>query len=147
MWEYYHAPMTIAFRLETQELPRLLNATGYITLPPPRDTPDNRHDRDDEEQPRIDFAPLGVMNVTLCLGKEWYRFPGHYLVPDGVRVRWIKSEFDGMLPGHFKPTPREDGLMARVRGTRAIPHGLNDLNMEEPSFYVRIFVCSGTVYV
>ena len=137
LWEYYHAPMTIAFRLETQELPRLLNATGYITLPPPRDTPDNRHDRDDEEQPRIDFAPLGVMNVTLCLGKEWYRFPGHYLVPDGVRVRWIKSEFDGMLPGHFKETALDGGLLERIKGTSVVPSGLNDLNKEAPEFYVR----------
>lgn len=136
LWEYYHAPMTIVYRLESQELPRLLNATGYIHLPPPNDIPDNHHDRDNEEEPRIDFAPLQKMDVTLCVGKEWHRFPGHYLVPDGVRVQWIKSEFDGMLPGHYAETAIDGGLFERMKGTTAVPKGLNDLNKEAPEFYV-----------
>lgn len=136
LWEYYHTPMTIVYRLESQELPRLLNATGYITLSPPRDPSDDRHDRYDEEQPRIDFAPLKKMDITLCYGKEWYRFPGHFLVPDGVRVEWIKSEFDGMLPGHFLETAIDGGLFERMKGTKTIPGGLNDLNEEAPEFYV-----------
>ncbi|KAK7686746.1 hypothetical protein QCA50_010346 [Cerrena zonata] len=138
LWEYYHAPMTITFRFETEELPRLLNATGHITLP----SPNNKTSyEDDENTPRIDYGPLKDFGLRLCVGKEWYRFPGHYLVPDGVRVDWIKSEFDGMLPGHFLETKYEGGLMERVRGTRVVPHGLNDLNKEAAEFYVDVSSC------
>lgn len=134
-WEYYHAPMTIIYRFESQELPRLLNATGYIHLPA-RDSPPSRYE-DEESSPRIDFGPLKNFDLKLCVGKEWYRFPGHFLVPDGVRVEWIKSEFDGMLPGHFRETGMEGGLLERQKGTKVVPEGLNDLNEEAPAFYVR----------
>ena len=77
--------------------------------------------------------------LRLCVGKEWHRFQGHFLVPDGVRVDWIKSEFDGMLPGHFVETAREGGLLERAKGTRVVPADLNDLNKEAPSFYVSGF--------
>lgn len=137
LWEYYHTPMTIAFRFETEELPRLLNATGHITLPAPSNV--TSHD-DDDERPRIDYGPIKDFGLRLCVGKEWYRFPGHYLIPDGIRVEWIKSEFDGMLPGHFFETKYEGGLMERVMGTRIVPHGLNDLNVESPELYVSLLV-------
>ncbi|CAL1694092.1 unnamed protein product [Somion occarium] len=141
LWTYYHAPMTIAFRFETEELPRLLNVTGYITLPPFSETaPHSRYD-DEESKPRIDYGPIKNFGLRLCYGKEWHRFPGHFLVPDGVRVDWIKSEFDGMLPAHFLETKYESGLMGRVKGTRAVPSGLNDLNEEAPEFYVDVSSC------
>ena len=134
-WEYYHAPMTIVYRFETQELPRLLNATGYIHLPPPRESDSSKYDED--SSPRIDFSPLENFDLKLCIGKEWHRFPGHFLVPDGVRVEWVKSEFDGMLPGHFVKTGKYGGLLERQKGTKFVPEGLNDLNKEAPAFYVR----------
>lgn len=135
-WRYYHAPMTVMYHFETYEIPTVLNNTGHILLPPPNNSTQYRIPESAEEEPRVDYDLIFPFNVTLCVGKEWHRFPGSYLVPDGVRVEWIKSEFDGMLPGHFKPTPREGGLQARPLGTQSIPHGLNDLNKEEPSFYV-----------
>lgn len=127
--------MTIIYRFESEELPRLLNATGYIHLPPHGSVPS--HNDDEETRTRIDFTPLRDFNLSLCLGKEWYRFPGHYLVPDGVRVEWVKSEFDGMLPGHFQETGKDGGLLDRQKGTKVVPEGLNDLNKEAPAFYVR----------
>ena len=134
-WKYYHAPMTIFHALEADEIPRLLNTTGHIFIPPPSPT----QSRFDEEEriPRIDLALIKQLGLRMCVGKEWHRFPSHYLVPDGVRVDWIKSEFDGMLPAHFAETVAEAGLPARVVGTSAVPEGLNDRNMEEPAFYVR----------
>jgi alpha-1,2-mannosyltransferase len=128
--------MTLVYYLEAHEIPRILNSTGHVHLPPPRDPNDYRIPESEADEPRIDYDLINPFNLTLCVGKEWHRFPGHYLVPDGVRVDFIKSEFDGMLPGHFKPTPRNAGLMARIQGTRDIPRGLNDLNKEEPSLYV-----------
>mmetsp|Transcript_85452 Transcript_85452/g.227853 ORF Transcript_85452/g.227853 Transcript_85452/m.227853 type:complete len:356 (-) Transcript_85452:633-1700(-) len=43
----------------------------------------------------------------LCLGKEWFRFPSHFFVPDGPagrrdsQVRFVKSSFSGQLPDEF----------------------------------------------
>ncbi|KAH9858242.1 glycosyltransferase family 22 protein [Lenzites betulinus] len=141
-WKYYHAPMSVTHALEAAEVPRLLNATGLISLPPPRTASQQaqRHSEEDE-QPRIDLGLIAPWNLRLCVGKEWHRFPGHFLVPDGVRVDWIKSEFDGMLPGHFAETPRTGGLLGRVKGTRAVPKDLNDLNEEAPQLYVDVSAC------
>ena len=136
-WVYYHSPMSIVAHFEAHELPRVLNTTGHIVLPPPGKYPPKHIPNSPEEDVRVDYDLLFPFNITLCYGKEWHRFPGNYLVPDAVTVRWIKSEFDGMLPGHFTPTLRSGGLMERLKGTHVIPYGLNDLNKEEPSFYVR----------
>ncbi|KAJ8473074.1 hypothetical protein ONZ45_g16435 [Pleurotus djamor] len=139
LYSYYHAPMSIAFVFESEELPRLLNVTGLLPAPPPNTRPD--------EMPRIDLSPIKDFNLTLCIGKEWYRFPGHYLVPNGVRVEFIKSEFDGMLPGHFgegeiKGAPKSSLASLWLRPeTRLISPTLNDLNREALSHYVPDEVC------
>ncbi|RUS34300.1 Alg9-like mannosyltransferase family-domain-containing protein [Jimgerdemannia flammicorona] len=39
--------------------------------------------------------------VNFCVGKEWYRFPSSYFLPKGVRLRFVESEFKGLLPGEF----------------------------------------------
>lgn len=97
--------------------------------------------------PRIDLSPIKAFNLTLCYGKEWYRFPGHYLVPDGVRVDFIKSEFDGMLPGHFGegehkhinvPSQYPMAPFLLRPEMRLVPAALNDLNHEAPSHYVGV---------
>lgn len=135
-WKYYHAPLSIVNHFESVELPHLMNVTGL--LPEPVVSTRRRTKQDDEL--RIDLSPIKDFNLTLCYGKEWYRFPGHYLVPEGVRVEFIKSEFEGLLPGHFS---EEDSVVASpwwIRPqTRAIPQDQNDLNKEEPSHYVRLF--------
>ncbi|XP_018319484.1 alpha-1,2-mannosyltransferase ALG9-like isoform X2 [Agrilus planipennis] len=46
--------------------------------------------------------------VNVCLGKDWYRFPGSFFLPNtNWNVRFIKSEFDGMLPAPY--TESENG--------------------------------------
>jgi len=138
-WKYYHAPLSIVNHFESVELPHLMNVTGL--LPEPVVSTRRRTKQDDEL--RIDLSPIKDFNLTLCYGKEWYRFPGHYLVPEGVRVEFIKSEFEGLLPGHFS---EEDSVVASpwwIRPqTRAIPQDQNDLNKEEPSHYVSVSVCT-----
>ncbi|KAL1951264.1 hypothetical protein VTO73DRAFT_413 [Trametes versicolor] len=141
-WKYYHAPMSVTHALEAAEVPRLLNVTGLISLPPPSTTAGRSQRHSDEDQlPRIDLGLIQDWDLRLCVGKEWYRFPGHFLVPDGVRVDWIKSEFDGMLPGHFAETARRGGLLERAGGTRAVPKYLNDLNAEAPQLYADVAGC------
>ncbi|KAI0782383.1 glycosyltransferase family 22 protein [Irpex lacteus] len=141
LYKYYHAPMALTNYFEAYEIPRILNSTGYVNLPPPLPAGQLPTSDADNSEIRLDYDLINPFNLTLCYGKEWHRFPGSYLVPDGVSVEWVKSEFDGMLPGHFKRTPREGGLASRIHGTRVVPYGLNDLNKEEPSFYVDVNTC------
>ncbi|KAI0049268.1 glycosyltransferase family 22 protein [Auriscalpium vulgare] len=145
LWKYYHTPMTIVYVFEKEEVPHLLNATGLLphTLPPPELMSEYKArkatDREDEDD--FDLALIEQFGLRICLGKEWHRFPGHYLVPTGVRVDWIKSEFDGLLPAHFQETGRNSSIGVRATGTSAVPVGLNDLNKEEPMHYVDVSSC------
>ena len=132
MRKYYGAPMSLPYQFQYEELPRLLNVTGYLP-----ETPSDMHE---EEAPQIDLSPIKEFNLRLCLGKEWHRFPSHYLIPNGVRVDFIKSEFNGLLPRHF-----DEDLWATNKTswwlrpqTRVVPSDLNDLNLEEPSYYVSL---------
>lgn len=61
-------------------------------------------------------------------------------MPDGVTVAFVKSEFDGHLPGKFLDGREE--LWWRRRGTRALRDDLNDLNKEETSHYACSFLLS-----
>ena len=72
---------------------------------------------------------------TVCLGKEWYRFPGTYHLPKGVKGKFIKSEFSGLLPGEFSEAKTGFGIYP---GTWLVPSGMNDENREDMSKYVRI---------
>lgn len=37
--------------------------------------------------------------VNVCVGKEWYRFGSSFFLPSAsVKLRFIKSGFDGLLP-------------------------------------------------
>ncbi|KAF9346887.1 mannosyltransferase [Mortierella sp. AD094] len=48
--------------------------------------------------------------VRVCVGKEWYRFPSHYFLPEGAKLGLIKSHFDGLLPGEFKESLSNEEL-------------------------------------
>jgi len=132
---YYHAPMTVAHFFETHELPRLLNATGLLPVYPPNIP--------EVDTPRVDLSPIHQFDLKLCWSKEWHRFPGHYLIPDGITVDFVKSEFDGLVPGHFVNLSPDSQLSRRWSrpGTRHIPEGMNDLNQEELTHYVDIRKC------
>ena len=75
----------------------------------------------------------------VCLGKEWYRFPSHYLLPTSVRAKFIKSEFSGLLPGEFSEASRGFGLFP---GTWLVPPGMNDENREDVGKYTDIKHCA-----
>lgn len=123
--------MSIVYAFESQELPFLLNSTNLLHPPLP---PPGSHEQRKE---RLDLSPITQFNLTLCVGKEWHRFPGHYLVPDGIKIEFVKSEFSGLLPGHFPENGKFSQWWFRPE-TRIYPDGFNDLNKEEPSHYVLI---------
>lgn len=75
---------------------------------------------------------------TVCFGKDWYRFPTSFLLPDGMHAKFIKDDFDGLLPGEFSEN-RELGMFP---GTWAIPSGMNDRNEEDVDKYTDIRDCS-----
>ncbi|GFF65769.1 alpha-1,2-mannosyltransferase (Alg9), putative [Aspergillus lentulus] len=95
-------------------------------------------------------APLKVMEPLqqlemaqfggfVCFGKEWYRFPSSYFLPNRMRAKFIKSEFRGLLPGEFPDASSYSGL---IQGTSQIPVGMNDRNKEDLGKYVDISQCS-----
>ena len=71
---------------------------------------------------------------SICLGKEWYRFPSSYYLPSSMRAHFIKSEFQGLLPGQFA----EEGGTYGLPPTWTVPIGMNDQNVEDPRKHVRI---------
>jgi alpha-1,2-mannosyltransferase len=85
------------------------------------------------------YAPLHEVanhGDIVCIGKEWYRFPSSYFLPHGVKAKFIKSAFTGLLPGEFpEAQPGEKGYA----GTKVIPAGMNDENKEDLGKYVRTF--------
>lgn len=71
--------------------------------------------------------------INVCLGKDWYRYPNSFFLPNpNWNVRFIKSEFDGMLPAPYAQTEN---------GTKIVHSHFNDQNREEPSLYFDIKKC------
>lgn len=84
------------------------------------------------------YSPLHKAGVThpgdtVCLGKEWYRFSSSYMLPNGVKAKFIRSEFKGLLPGEFSEANTGFGLFP---GAWLEPSGMNDENLEDPGKYV-----------
>ncbi|RSM19355.1 hypothetical protein CDV31_001777 [Fusarium ambrosium] len=64
-------------------------------------------------------APLGREEDTVCLGKEWYRFPSSYFLPRDIHAKlWL-------LERHLVPTT-----------------GMNDQNEEDVGKYTELRACS-----
>ncbi|KAL3468039.1 Alg9-like mannosyltransferase family-domain-containing protein [Aspergillus heterothallicus] len=90
------------------------------------------------------LEPLGRPNMarpgdSICFGKEWYRFPSSFFLPDGTRAKFIRSEFRGLLPGEF---PDALDYSALFESTSRIPDGMNDRNEEDAGKYSDISQCS-----
>lgn len=68
----------------------------------------------------------------VCVGKEWYRFPSHFFLPQGYHLKFVRSEFKGQLPGEFS---------SAHNATRLLPPHVNDLNLEQPQRYVNLSTC------
>jgi alpha-1,2-mannosyltransferase len=76
---------------------------------------------------------LGTSGDSVCFGKDWYRFPTSYFLPNGMRAKFIKSEFDGLLPGEFSEAKTGFGFWS---GAHLMPSGMNDRNEEDFGKYV-----------
>ena len=76
---------------------------------------------------------------TVCLGKEWHRFPSSYFLPNGMRAKFVKSAFDGLLPGEFNEAKIGFGFFS---GTWLVPPGMNDQNIADVTKLTDIAHCS-----
>ncbi|KAI0984893.1 hypothetical protein GJ496_006730 [Pomphorhynchus laevis] len=68
----------------------------------------------------------------ICVGQEWYRLPGHFLIPSRFEVSFIKSDYDGQLPGKY---------LQDKHSTSIERHDFNDLNKEESTRYIAFTEC------
>ena len=125
--------------MQTFELPRLALLTYpalYTDTPIDPTLPFANFSRAlDAAELTVNIEPLKALELRLCLAKEWHRYPGSFLVPDEVEVRFVKSAFDGILPKVWEEAGAGKGLFGRATGV--VPAGMNDLNQEEPDRYVR----------
>ncbi|KAA0716457.1 Alpha-1,2-mannosyltransferase ALG9 [Triplophysa tibetana] len=83
------------------------------------------------KDPTLHTVPDG-RPVNVCVGKEWYRFPSSFLLPNNWHLQFIQSEFRGQLPKPYASGPD---------ATWILPADMNDENLEEPSRYVELKQC------
>lgn len=76
--------------------------------------------------------------INVCYGKEWYRYPNSFFLPDSrrYRMRFIESEFRGQLPKLYGGLSEGDRLKTRI-----IYEDFNDMNREEKSRYIKPEQC------
>jgi alpha-1,2-mannosyltransferase len=103
LYRNYHAPLDLM--MELNNLPK----EGEWALPP------------------------GLKQVNVCVGKDWYRYPSSFFLPSKqFRVRFLKSEFKGILPAYYSDAPNS---------TRLVHAYFNDLNQENEHMYADYAGC------
>ena len=88
------------------------------------------------------YKPLndvGTRGDSVCFGKEWYRFPSSYFLPQDMHAKFVRSEFRGLLPGEFSEARTGFGFWS---GTWLPTMGLNDQNQEDMGKYVDLETCA-----
>jgi len=83
-------------------------------------------------------------NVNVCVGKEWYRFPSSFFIPESLdsaakkqewRFRFVAAGFGGQLPGNFNES------LPIPAATRHLDMLFNDLNKEVVARYWPLNKC------
>lgn len=77
--------------------------------------------------------------INVCIGREWYHFPTSFFLPKDYRLRFVKSGFDGLLPGDFRELPGFSGLFESARD---IPYDMNNKNQFSVSKLTDFLECS-----
>ncbi|CCD25690.1 dolichyl-P-Man:Man(6)GlcNAc(2)-PP-dolichol alpha-1,2-mannosyltransferase NDAI_0F03720 [Naumovozyma dairenensis CBS 421] len=73
--------------------------------------------------------------TNICMGREWYHYPNSFFLPSTSRLRFVRSGFDGLLPGDFAETG------SLFQNIREIPKGMNNMNKFDPEKLVPIDEC------
>ena len=136
MYHFYHAPFDIVHHFEYTTVPRIMTSLGFEPEPLPKDF---KPYKGEWPVPEWDFTPLGHLEtpVTLCYGTEWHRFPGSHLVPEGVKITWIETDFDGMMPRRWDASAPPDHQWPREETRVVHPGRFNGANQasSQPGTY------------
>ncbi|KAI9172960.1 mannosyltransferase [Blastocladiella emersonii ATCC 22665] len=77
-------------------------------------------------------------DANVCLGNDWFLAPGHFLLPDAARLKFVKQGFTGHLPAEFATT--DAGSLREV--TARVGHaGFNDRNEMDKSRFIPADSC------
>jgi alpha-1,2-mannosyltransferase len=128
---FYRSPYDVIYHFQYEEVPKLLRSAGHEPIPPPEEYREGR--AKDGYSDEWDYTVLANFEpkLRLCYGKEWHRFLGSYLVPEGIEVNWIRTEFDGAMPRRWEPSHARAGSWWPREETRVIREGkFNDDNKE-----------------
>lgn len=79
------------------------------------------------------YPSSDIQNV--CVGREWYHFPTSMFLPDNYRLRFVRSGFDGLLPGDFK-----EGVSVKEAAS-VYPANMNAKNLFEADKVVPFEKC------
>ncbi|KAI8361137.1 Alg9-like mannosyltransferase family-domain-containing protein [Mortierella sp. GBAus27b] len=161
--EHYGAPIDVYRRAFDQikvHTTPVIEGSDTTILPDPSSSPssgDASLVNSSTETPEV---------IRVCVGKEWYRFPSHYFLPEGAKLGFLKSHFDGLLPGEFLEMPPRDAELPlenkppvakdkdnrpmridwrwsadRRPGTSFVPKHMNNQNKEAPGHYTPLDKC------
>eukprot|EP00941_MAST-03F_sp_MAST-3F-sp1_P005712 g5712.t1 len=81
----------------------------------------------------FELSKNGNDRVQICIGREWYRFPTHFFLPQKMELSFVDSGFNGQLPAKFSHW--RDG------GTWITPSHFNDGNLREKNRFVSLDSC------
>lgn len=90
-------------------------------------------------------STLAESSSNICVGREWYRFPSSYFLSDKQRLKFIKSGFNGLLPGEFLEPETSTWRWWTLDGTWTTPSGMNNKNLEDPLKYIPYSSCDYVV--
>ncbi|XP_067647618.1 alpha-1,2-mannosyltransferase ALG9 isoform X2 [Eurosta solidaginis] len=75
---------------------------------------------------------------NVCIGKDWYRYPSSFFLPTkNFRLRFLKSEFRGMLPVYYAECEN---------ATQLVHPYFNDMNQEDERTYFNYNNCDFLIY-
>lgn len=81
----------------------------------------------------LENPPPDNTQYNVCVGKDWYRFPSSFFLPSShYRLRFLKSEFNGMLPTYYDESPN---------ATTIARDYFNDMNQENAAAYTNYTDC------
>ncbi|CCH61976.1 hypothetical protein TBLA_0G00270 [Henningerozyma blattae CBS 6284] len=82
-----------------------------------------------------EINPTNIIQ-NVCTGREWYHYPTSFFLPDNMRLKFIKSGFNGLLPGDFIENT------SIVNQIRTIPQNMNNMNLFESDKIIPVEHCN-----
>lgn len=130
VYQNYFAPVTVLDHFTATELPRVAVERGIA---------ESTFEHSPSFNTRPDMEGRQNPTISLCYGGEWHRFPSSFFIPSSasISVRFVKSDFSGLLPKAFTILEAENPIW---KSTRAEPSGFNDRNQEELDRYASYFL-------